>query len=204
VKASWYTWIFVSRDAISLGLQAAGGGIAAANNNKYLSLGTDIMIVGIISQVVSLLVFGYFLVEYFVRVFCHQNNLGRKARAILDSRRFQWFMVAIVVAFVGIFTRCVYRVPELLDGWGSPLMRAEFPFILLEGVMILVATSALTVCHPAWCFPAMLNETKGQNNNIDTIPANKDGDENPERLHVGDVALQVRPIEDSRGYHLRY
>ena len=50
LRAAWYTWIFISCDSISLGIQAAGGGIAAANNNAYLNTGTHIMIAGIIFQ----------------------------------------------------------------------------------------------------------------------------------------------------------
>jgi len=160
LKASRYTWIFISGDAISLCIQAVGGGIAAANNNKLLNVGTNIMISGIIFQVIVLIVFGYLLLEYFTRVFQHRKELGHTALATLESHHFRWFIGAIVVAFLGIFIRCAYRIPELLKGWGSPLMREELPFIILEGVMICITTIALTVFHPAWFFPAMANTLK--------------------------------------------
>lgn len=155
VKAAWYTWIFISGDAISLCVQAVGGGIAAANKGKLLSTGTDIMIGGIVFQVVVLIIFGYLLLEYFTRVLRHRSELSLQALATIESHQFRWFMGAIVVAFLAIFIRCTYRIPELLEGWGSPLMREELPFIILEGVMICISTIALTLFHPAWFFPVM-------------------------------------------------
>jgi hypothetical protein len=55
----------------------------------------------------------------------------------------------------------VYRIPELLGGWGGELMRNELEFILLEGVMIALTVTAQTVFHPGLCFPALGN-TMGQ------------------------------------------
>ena len=46
--------------------------------------------------------------------------------------RFRGFLWALVVSFMTIFTRCVYRVVELGGGWNNRLMREETPFIILE------------------------------------------------------------------------
>ncbi len=162
LKANWYTWIFIFCDLASLNVQGGGGGVAggAENGSSDLKRGTDIMIGGIIFQVVVLVFFGYFLIEYFVRVYRHHDQLGPDSLANLRSRRFQGFMGAVVLSFSTIFARCVYRIPELIGGWGNELMKNETEFIILEGVMICLATLSLTVFHPGWCFPAMAGWTR--------------------------------------------
>lgn len=55
IRPAWYTYIFIACDVSSLVLQSAGGAIAAtADNDQSASdIGTDIMIAGIIWQVVG-------------------------------------------------------------------------------------------------------------------------------------------------------
>ncbi|PGH09679.1 hypothetical protein AJ80_07630 [Polytolypa hystricis UAMH7299] len=164
LRATWYPWIFISCDLIALGVQGAGGGMAAAaedgdGEDPLIKIGTNIMIAGVIFQVVVLVFFSYFLIEYFVRVFRHRDELSPSTLATLDSPRFRWFLGGIVLAFLGIFIRCAYRIPELVSGWGSDLMRNELDFIILEGVMICLSTLALTVFHPGWFFPAMTDDS---------------------------------------------
>jgi hypothetical protein len=56
LRPNWYTYIFIACDITSLVLQSAGGALAATaddNDQKTLDAGTDIMIGGIIFQVVG-------------------------------------------------------------------------------------------------------------------------------------------------------
>lgn len=157
IRPNWYTWIFICADTFSLILQGAGGGLAATGDpgSKIQDVGTDLMIAGVILQVICLAFFGYFLGEYGFRTHRHRNELTLDSMNLFRSTKFRLFMAGIVTAFVTIFARCVYRIPELTGGWGNPLMRNEPEFIALEGVMILIAAVALTVFHPGFCFPAM-------------------------------------------------
>jgi hypothetical protein len=69
----------------------------------------------------------------------------------------------------------VYRIPELTGGWGSELMRDEPEFIVLEGVMIVIAVGALTIFHPGYCFP-VLGNTIGQKKNAARAKSVEDSD----------------------------
>ena len=104
-----------------------------------------------------LVIFGLLVVEYSVRTYKRRDRLSHDALALWDNRRFKFFCGAVVVAYVTIFVRCVYRIPELLGGWGGELMRVEIDFIILEGVMIVLTVIAQTVFHPGFCFPALAN-----------------------------------------------
>jgi hypothetical protein len=154
---SWYTWVFIGCDLLSLILQGAGGGIAATADfgSDMQDIGTDLMIAGVVWQVVCLSFFGYLLGEYALRTYRHRNELMPDAIRLLKDIKFRLFIGGIVTAYVTILARCAYRIPELTGGWRSELMRDEPEFIVLEGVMIVVAVTALTVFHPGYCFPAL-------------------------------------------------
>ncbi|KAH8711894.1 RTA1 like protein-domain-containing protein [Phaeosphaeriaceae sp. PMI808] len=159
LRPAWYTRVFIAGDLFSLILQGAGGGLAsgATPGSDLQNTGTDLMIAGVIFQVVILAFFGYFLAEYTIRTHRHRNQLSNDSMVLFHKTSFRCFMGAIIVAFISIFTRCVYRIPELTGGWRSELMRNEAEFIILEGVMIVLAVGVLTVFHPGYCFPVLGN-----------------------------------------------
>ena len=157
VRPGWYTWIFISCDLLSLILQGAGGGIAASADfgSDLQDLGTNLMLAGVIFQVVCLSFFGYFLGEYIYRTYRHRSEISFGSIVLLHDTRFRLFIVAIFTAYITILVRCAYRIPELSGGWRSELMREEGEFIVLEGVMIVTAVAVLTMFHPGYCFPAL-------------------------------------------------
>lgn len=159
IRPDWYTWIFISCDILSLVLQGAGGGTAAsaAHGSNAINIGSDLMLAGIIFQVVVLAIFGFFLTEYLVRVYRNRSRLSASATALSHDLKFQLFLTGVVVAYITILTRCIYRIPEMSGGWRNDIMRNETEFIVLDGVMITIATAALTIFHPGYCFPALSN-----------------------------------------------
>lgn len=160
IKPKFYTWIFITGDLISLVLQAIGGGMAAtADDNKVQrDTGTDIMITGICWQVVTLIVFGTVIVHYAFkrrRAARSGHPLSAQATAVLHDRKFKLFIFGVSSAFVAVFIRCIYRIPELAAGWASSIMRDEPSYIALEGCMIAYATLVQTIFHPGYCFPQL-------------------------------------------------
>jgi hypothetical protein len=161
---AWYTRIFITGDILSLVLQGAGGGIAATadDGSDLQDIGSNLMVAGVVLQVVVLFCFGALLVEYTLRTYRRRDQLSAAAMRLFHKTSFRCFIFAIIVGFLGIFIRCIYRIPELTGGWGSELMRDETDFIVLEGVMIVMSVLVLTVFHPGLCFPALGN-TIGKN-----------------------------------------
>jgi hypothetical protein len=155
----WYTRIFITGDIFSLILQGAGGGIAATadSGSNLQDIGTNLMIAGVVLQVVLLTGFGALLTEYTLRTYKRRDQLSAEAMTLFHKRSFRCFVSALIVAYMGILIRCVYRIPELSGGWRSEIMRNEPEFIILEGVMIVISVLGLTVFHPGYCFPALGN-----------------------------------------------
>ena len=162
LKPKYYAWLFIGGDCVSLSLQAAGGGLSAGTNGNYdqLSIGSNIAIAGVIMQVVTLAIFALLAGLFFLRRYLALRNGASKneeppAKPQMQTMRFKLFVGAVVLAFLTIFTRCVYRFAEMMGGWGNPLMQDQAEFIALDSVMCSIAAVALTVFHPGFCFPHM-------------------------------------------------
>lgn len=157
IRPKSYTWIFCLADLFSLILQGTGGGIAATANtgSQMVKVGNDLMMSGIVWQVFTLIIFGGMVGDYTSRVYAHRSELEPSAIKLMNATRFKLFISGLVLAFLTIFTRCVYRIGEMAQGWGNPIMQDQTDFIALDGVMIAIATLCLTAFHPGLVFPEM-------------------------------------------------
>ncbi|KAL8801817.1 MAG: hypothetical protein Q9182_004224 [Xanthomendoza sp. 2 TL-2023] len=157
----WYTWIFIGCDLFSLILQGAGGGIAASADSESTSdVGANLMLAGIVWQVFTLIVFAALAGDFVLRVKRARSDLALAASELLQSTKFRLFTAGLVTAYLTILIRCVYRIAELAGGWKNDIMQNETEFIVLEGVVIVIAVLCLTAFHPGYCFPPMQSGNK--------------------------------------------
>jgi len=173
LKPRLYPWVFIGCDFGSIVLQAIGGGVAAGagnhgQNKKLLNVGDGLIVAGIAFQVATMAVCALVMLDYFIRfqrakkqktTTQSENGLEseyeKNQKDPKASRNFRIFAFAIGAAFVVIFIRCVYRLPEMAGGWGNPLMQRETEFLILDGMMIGIASVLLTVFHPGYFFEPM-------------------------------------------------
>ena len=183
LKAKWYPWIFIGSDLGSIIVQAIGGGVAASANhgsvyNKaLLDAGDALIIAGIALQSVTMFVCGSLIFDFFLRRRKaismaasgekgntntitatpgeSTNTSPSEHRNTAAAPHFHIFSWALGFATLTILIRCIYRLPEMAGGWGNPRMRNETQFLILDGMMIALASIALTVAHPGLLFPPM-------------------------------------------------
>ena len=149
-----YPWVFIGMDFGSIVLQAIGGGVASAatvgnkRDKGLLDAGNGLIVAGIAFQVATMAVCALLMADYFRRF--HRAKKASMSATAMDGapgseweknrsdprvkRNFRIFCVAIGIAFITIFIRCVYRLPEMAGGWGNTLMRKENEFLLLDGM----------------------------------------------------------------------
>jgi hypothetical protein len=154
-----YTYIFVGCDILALVLQAIGGGMAAtAKDKKGSRTGVNIMIAGLISQVITMTLLLALWADFALRTRRAKlaGNLSRTQPPLYDHLRstkdFMFQQWALLAATILIFVRCIYRVAELWDGFSGHLANEEATFMVFEGPMIILAVGALTVFHPGRIF----------------------------------------------------
>ncbi|CAD6566894.1 MAG: hypothetical protein ASARMPRED_000182 [Alectoria sarmentosa] len=159
IKPLTYPRIFIPCDVISLLLQAIGGGMAsvASHQDKSPSTGDHIMVAGLAFQVVTLLIFQLLCLDFMIKTLRRMRTMGDAAldpkHAMLRaSTKFRAFLVALGLATFCIFTRSIYRVAELSEGWTGALIENQHLFIGFEGAMVIVAVLVLNLFHPGYCF----------------------------------------------------
>ncbi|OZJ02396.1 hypothetical protein BZG36_04876 [Bifiguratus adelaidae] len=156
LKPMAYSTIFILFDFISIVLQAIGGGMAAVAllNHTSATNGTHVMLAGICFQVVSMLIFMFFCAWFVYNITFGPTKYGWRYNAEyadLHSRKlFIVFPWSIGVAVLAIFTRCIYRVVELAQGWTGYLITHEQYFLALDGLMLIIALFALLLPHPGF------------------------------------------------------
>ncbi|KAL8976112.1 MAG: hypothetical protein Q9205_007820 [Flavoplaca limonia] len=180
-KPRTYTIIFICCDIFSLVLQAVGGGIADTASTQSMSdIGINIMIAGLVFQVVSLTCFAGLCADFFWSV----RKSGGVSRTTLQARlpnsvgRFYMFIGSLSLATLCIYIRSIFRVAELQEGFDGHLANDEITFMILEGAMVAIASIALTVPHPGMVF--------GQNWKIAKARAAASG----EKISGNDVSME--------------
>ncbi|KAL2222985.1 putative RTA1 domain protein [Thermoascus aurantiacus ATCC 26904] len=183
-----YTWIFIPLDVFCLVLQGVGGSVdaSAETDPERLRIGNNIIIAGIVLQVAVLSGFGLLSLDFFWRVRRHHHHQQQQQchspvdndtestttrRRVWKDPRFRIFCTSVAAAYLGILTRCIYRIVEMAGGWANPIMQNEVDFIVLEGVMILYPAILLTVVPPGIYFPQMaMNSSTTRSDHEDGSP----------------------------------
>lgn len=140
-------------DFLSLLLQAIGGAIADTADTHSLSrVGIDIMIAGLVLQVISLAAFLAFFADFSWR--CHKGVLDMDPLKVRTraSTLFKLFRASLLLATVVILVRSIFRVVELWQGFEGDLWNNETDFLILDGAMMAIAVLCLTATHPGVAF----------------------------------------------------
>lgn len=156
LKPMTYSAIFIVGDVVSIVIQAAGGGTAAAGDSDHdrdtIRTGGWIMVAGIAFQVllmsIFILVFSYVIWRMKT---AQSSEYDDKFAHVRERPMFKFFIPALCIAILFIYIRSIYRLVELSEGWTGYLMETERFFLILDGLMVLIATITLTVVHPGFC-----------------------------------------------------
>ncbi|KAK9490873.1 RTA1 like protein-domain-containing protein [Lipomyces doorenjongii] len=162
-----YTKIFVTLDVLSIIIQ----------DNQLLipQAGTDIMIAGLGFQVAATLLFMLLCLDYYLRIQNHRRLAGQslssfdpscelnsesgqqrtipgdapaKFAPIREAKKTGAFLFAVAAAVLLVFVRSVYRVVELSTGWSGYLMTEEGYFLVLDALMVALASWIMWIFHP--------------------------------------------------------
>ena len=144
ISPALYLWIFCTCDVVSLVVQAIGGGLAsnaAGSPSGNTKPGTDIMVAGILFQMLSVATFTALGASFLIRVRIHKGTFEPSLR---------WLVAAKSGCVLSVFISRVYRSVELLQGWTGYLITHEGYFIALDGALMVLAVGVFNFAHPGW------------------------------------------------------
>ncbi|GAA5857664.1 hypothetical protein JCM8547_004322 [Rhodosporidiobolus lusitaniae] len=143
LSPKWFKIGFVTADVVSLVIQAIGGGMAATaedEDREQLESGGNIMLAGIIVQLVVMIFFSLYMLAW---SWVARDEVRR------SGSRIQLMLAALGVCSVAVIVRGGFRTAELNEGFSGPLAENE-PMILLDAIPIAICTLVLNVIHPHW------------------------------------------------------
>ncbi|KAK0462227.1 RTA1 like protein-domain-containing protein [Armillaria novae-zelandiae] len=168
----------------SLIIQGAGGGIAAsADDHAGATRGGNIMLGGIIFQMVVITCYAILAAEFFFRYIKNQpvySRIGsratRQSEVTLASNE-QYFrgdlspkikLMAIALSFntLCLYIRAIYRTIELSDGWNGRIITTEVYFNVLDGAMVVLAIYAINFAHPGRLLGRDLNAVSKSSDSV--------------------------------------
>jgi hypothetical protein len=119
--------------------QAGGGAIVSeeAEKNKSTKLGSNVIVAGIIFQLITMLSSSVCGISFLVR---SRNAPQPKKETIVTY--------GAIIAFICVSIRNCYRTVALLQGCTGFLSSHEVYFIVLDTCMILIASIALNISDP--------------------------------------------------------
>lgn len=151
-----YTIIFCGADVLALSIQGVGGGLAAtaagSNPPKSPTMGGNIMLSGIIIQMIAVTIYMILAVEFVVRYlrdkpFQRPNNQPPTGNYHLDPKM-KSMLFGLAISSILIYIRSIYRVVELSSGWNGHIIKTEWYFNVFDGSMIIAAMFCLNFFHP--------------------------------------------------------
>ncbi|GAA5846737.1 hypothetical protein JCM3766R1_005046, partial [Sporobolomyces carnicolor] len=141
LSAKWFKITFVFADFVSLVVQGIGGGMSgSAVTESELNLGSNIMLGGIVFQLIIMLVY--------VAYGCLWAYKARHEIAT-TGRKIHWLLYALLAASLCIIARGIFRTIELEEGFDGYLAVHE-QYILIDAIPIAACSLILNVIHPAW------------------------------------------------------
>jgi len=132
---------FVISDVSTFVIQGGGGGLQASANSKTAQLGTRVVLVGLVLQLIS---YAFFV---FLVVYVHRRVMDKERPHPI--RQDPSFIVIWLVYFSSVFIliRGVYRTIEFAQGHGGFLITHEVYFYLFDALPLLLA---IIIYVPFW------------------------------------------------------
>lgn len=167
IKPMTYSYVFISLDFLAIVLQGGGGGMAASasNDGSSTQAGTNVMIAGLVLQVISMIIFfsicGFFTSRVMKRKAelvgqysdpYSEDGFEPRYQHIRNRKYFGWLKWVVGLACLFIFVRSIFRCVELGEGWNKTLMSDETYLLVLEALMMVLAVIPITVIHPGLSF----------------------------------------------------
>ncbi|KAL4080107.1 RTA1 like protein-domain-containing protein [Scleroderma yunnanense] len=164
LSSKLYTILFLSVDCVCLIIQGVGGAIAANAVSQGMDPGRggNIMLGGIVTQMVCILFFVGCGVEFFVRV--HSRTPVRILAAPTTLKRgglsLRDINMKTMIATLGFMTMCfLVRSISVCDGYLLALILLTIFIDVCDGGMIVLAMYALNIAHPGFLLRKRLRYT---------------------------------------------
>ncbi|KAF8597903.1 RTA1-domain-containing protein [Ceratobasidium sp. AG-I] len=147
IRPSRLTKLFVASDIITFFIQGGGGGIQAAKTESSASLGKKIVLIGLIAQMISFIIYTVVFLVFLYRV-----KTWRSVQWHTRPEGFfkHWLSLAtmMLISCVGILVRSAFRTIENAQGFHGYLALHEGYFYVLDCLPLWIAVLVFVITWP--------------------------------------------------------
>ncbi|KAI0482188.1 RTA1 like protein-domain-containing protein [Xylariaceae sp. FL0804] len=149
----WYPLLFNSLTTICLILEIAGVLISTVqDDSELITIGVRVLVVGLAVQLVALAIFVGHAAQFAIALRTRRHALDTQFAPVFNSSHFKAFLVAFALAITLLSARTAYRIVDIAEGYTSSIAQDETLFLVVDGVLVLLAALLLTVFFPARAF----------------------------------------------------
>ncbi|KAI0842580.1 RTA1-domain-containing protein [Hypoxylon sp. FL0890] len=148
-RSAWYSFLFYALTALSLALELAGGLVSTIQDNPgETGTGVHVLVAGLAIQLVALLIFVGHAILFAIAVHTRHHALDIKFAGIYNSGSFKTFLFALSLSTLLLIIRTAYRTVVIAEGYHSSIAQSEILLLVLDGLMVLLATLLLLLFFP--------------------------------------------------------
>lgn len=165
IPVRWLTRLFVLGDVFSFLVQASGGGLMA-NDSFNRQTAQNIILAGLIIQIVM---FGLFAVT--AAIFHVRMRKWPTAASTDPNSKWQGTMWMLYAVSAFIMVRSIFRVVEYIMGYGSYPLTHEWTLYVFDATLML-----LTVAAFGWFYPGKLTTKprEWEGDELNSVPQTAD------------------------------
>ncbi|KAI1081052.1 RTA1 like protein-domain-containing protein [Whalleya microplaca] len=159
----WYPFVFYALTAAALILELAGGIVSTVqDDHDIIQSGVSVLAVGLAIQIVALAIFISHAMLFAISVRTRHHALDVKFTAVYNSASFKVFLYAFALATSLLVLRTAYRIVVIAEGFESSVAQDETLFLVLDGAMVLIATTILLAFFPSRIFGQSWSQTSAR------------------------------------------
>jgi hypothetical protein len=145
IRTKWLTKVFVIGDVLSFLAQSGGGGmLASAKSNDKVKMGENMIVGGLLIQIVF---FGFFMV---VTVVFHMRIHSRPtSRSLVLNTPWEKLIFILYASSLFILVRSVFRVAEYVLGKDGALQTHEYWLYIFDATLMSFVAILFNVFHPS-------------------------------------------------------
>ncbi|KAI2777411.1 RTA1 like protein-domain-containing protein [Daldinia loculata] len=144
----WYLFVLYVLTAVSLVLELAGVLVSTIQDDIEVDIGSHVLVAGLVIQLITLVMFIGHAILFAVAVQTRHHMLDVKFAGIYNSMSFKAFLFAFTFAILLLVLRTAYRIVAIAEGFGSSIAQSETLLLVLDGLMVLLATLILLAFFP--------------------------------------------------------
>ncbi|KAL2823808.1 RTA1 like protein-domain-containing protein [Aspergillus cavernicola] len=144
IRRQWLTKIFLLGDIISFIMQGAGGGIMASGSASALTTGENIIIAGLVIQLLFFSLFVYTSIRFHLGM-----HRGPSPKVLHSQPPWEKHIYALYAGSLLIFVRCLFRLIEYAQGNDGYLVSHEVFLYIFDGVLMLLVMVVFAWVHPS-------------------------------------------------------